>query len=520
MSKLNFDPNELDKLVPYLESLDTVDSILENSHLIYSSPVRCKKDALENIIRFGDISLESLDLEHSKITNIMNAAVLNHIPVQESVQRYLISMADLIRHKRKRMETLSMENDVNHEMNVYMMESQLFDMDDSYAIPTIECTDIGTVKAVAECLGVAEQTDMITPTMLLNLCRNYFSHDTLNTDTAFESFVSEVSVKVMNVLEYETKHNNYKDLPVLESLKDVKSVLENDFFDKDNVKERISQLFDKMEDDMKSTVQKHFEDIKRELISVSTGDCEEPVVELNPFDSIYSMTPFPVGARYVHRTIDRCLNASSEEELIESLNEFGMLTTICETFGESILTEGAGSLINKARRSMAQGGKKVAAVARKVGDEARRAKDTTKRITDPMVRFIENTYDSIAKADMDERKKIVMTQGLKGKITKLLKWIKDVGIMTVAGVATAKVGFTVGTVIAAISLVVYLAQNAILDSTARRQVLQELENELKITQEKIEDSRGDESKQKKYELMRIEAKLQKEISRIKHRWNY
>ena len=35
-----------------------------------------------------------------------------------------------------------------------------------------------------------------------------------------------------------------------------------------------------------------------------------------------------------------------------------------------------------------------------------------------------------------------------------------------------------------------------------------------MVEEKIEDSRGDEDKSKKYELMRIRAKLKKDIDRI------
>ena len=42
----------------------------------------------------------------------------------------------------------------------------------------------------------------------------------------------------------------------------------------------------------------------------------------------------------------------------------------------------------------------------------------------------------------------------------------------------------------------------------------ELEEELEIVNEKIEDSRGDEDKSKKYELMRVRSKLQKELDRI------
>jgi hypothetical protein len=43
-----------------------------------------------------------------------------------------------------------------------------------------------------------------------------------------------------------------------------------------------------------------------------------------------------------------------------------------------------------------------------------------------------------------------------------------------------------------------------------------LETELKITREKIDDAKGDNAREQKYQLMRIEAQLEKEILRIKH----
>ena len=48
----------------------------------------------------------------------------------------------------------------------------------------------------------------------------------------------------------------------------------------------------------------------------------------------------------------------------------------------------------------------------------------------------------------------------------------------------------------------------------------DLETELKITREKIEDAKGENAKEKKYQLMRIEAELEKEIFRIKHGMKY
>lgn len=51
----------------------------------------------------------------------------------------------------------------------------------------------------------------------------------------------------------------------------------------------------------------------------------------------------------------------------------------------------------------------------------------------------------------------------------------------------------------------------------RRRILQELNEELEIVNEKIEDARGDSNKEKKYNLMRIRNQLQRDITRIQYR---
>lgn len=51
---------------------------------------------------------------------------------------------------------------------------------------------------------------------------------------------------------------------------------------------------------------------------------------------------------------------------------------------------------------------------------------------------------------------------------------------------------------------------------AKERVIQELELELKMCREKIEDARSDGNRKAKYQLMRLEAQIEKEITRIKY----
>ena len=45
MSKITFNPNNTEQLIVYLESLNSIDDLLENSALIYSSELDIKKGA-------------------------------------------------------------------------------------------------------------------------------------------------------------------------------------------------------------------------------------------------------------------------------------------------------------------------------------------------------------------------------------------------------------------------------------------------------------------------------------------
>ena len=54
----------------------------------------------------------------------------------------------------------------------------------------------------------------------------------------------------------------------------------------------------------------------------------------------------------------------------------------------------------------------------------------------------------------------------------------------------------------------------------KKRILLELETELKIVKEKVEDSKAENNKKQKYQLMRIQANLEKEITRIKHGLRY
>lgn len=541
MSKLTFNPNNTEQLIVYLESLNSIDDLLENSALIYSSELDIKKGALENAIRFGSLSMDELNAENTKLNTLMNNILLNNMPVSEGTQVYLTKMSKLVKTK------IANHPDINpnKRLNVLnILEESLYDTPSDYLTHKTPYTMLGNTQAIVESLNVVTEDNKISASSLLDICRNYFMSPLQ--ENTFENFTQSLTEKVLNTAKYEMCHEEYHDIPIRYVLTEAREILLEEFADKSDEIEKINNMFDTMEVSLQKPLKKYTKKVNKKLQKFTESDDEdwddvedeedddddmddekdedfdfESTFNPNPFASIYSMAPLPVASRTLTRSAMECLNSTTESELVESLNNFGRLMTVYEVFGEDIVTEAnAGSVMNKARRAMARGGAKVAAVARGAKKAKDQVKDTGKRMVDPMVRFVEDTYDKIAKADIDERKKIVMTTGLKGKLVKLLKWIKDVAIMGLAGYGAAHIGFTAGTVIAAISLVVYIVRNATLDANARALVKRELEDELKLVKEKIEDAKGDENKQTKYELMRIESKLEREIARVKLHLNY
>ena len=96
---MKFNPKDNASIIRFLESLDTVDSVLENSSVIIASDVTTKRDVLENVIRHEDLTMEQLSVEKHKIMTAMNLAVTKNIPVIEANQQSMVNLSNLIDHK-------------------------------------------------------------------------------------------------------------------------------------------------------------------------------------------------------------------------------------------------------------------------------------------------------------------------------------------------------------------------------------------------------------------------------------
>lgn len=173
---------------------------------------------------------------------------------------------------------------------------------------------------------------------------------------------------------------------------------------------------------------------------------------------------------------------------------------------EEVVLEGP---VAKIQRKAAIGADKV---SRKVTNSFRKAKrggtrvsNITKRSAQRVDSAVDKVISDLKKVDRDERRKRIIEGGYKQRLLKIIR----------TGV-TGGIGFAIHPVIGAIYLLSVVARDKKLDQKQRRQIVSELELELKMVNEKIDDAKSANDKQAKYRLMRMQSKLEKEITRIKY----
>lgn len=381
----------------------------------------------------------------------------------------------------------------------------------AYEFPVVEGELSVTTESLLESVSVDDNTELfmalenVVSKPLLSGKGLLAGMVAITTDVCNEKTILEFLNRYKNTVHYELVNESYNDLPILmetglclnyirKCCYDVPEVLENC--------DRFDQLLGEIITEEKSSVYEE-----------GTGFNPDPC-------SLGSLTPFPVADRAVGNALCEIENAETDDEITEAMINFGRLTsTILESYRiEEDVTEGTIMIVQEdlaktARKVETKSQEKFAKSATK--DESNTVKAAVKHAVDPMEKWIQDKYNKIKEADMNERKKMVMSGGGANRIiSKVLRWVKrGVGLL---------IGSVVGAYIPAAALITgitfigYLCTDAFLDRKARASVLRDLEDEIMICNEKIDDSRGDDNKQKKYELMRIRNSLERQRDKIKY----
>lgn len=243
--------------------------------------------------------------------------------------------------------------------------------------------------------------------------------------------------------------------------------------------------------------------------------------EITPLGSSepFQVEPFNVGVRTVGSCLCDIIDAADDDAMDKAMIRFAQVTeAINKRYGvveddddnyDDDAMEGVGAAVRHGVRSTRNA---VRTGTRKVGNAARNASIAAKKVTDPMVQFISKSMEKIREADREERREIILKGGM---VPKVMRWLKR-GILLLIGGA---VGTHIPTaaLLTGITFIGWLITDDKLDEKERVSILSQLEDEIEIVNEKLDDSRGDMDKQKKYELMRIRNKLRRTRDKVKYR---
>lgn len=220
------------------------------------------------------------------------------------------------------------------------------------------------------------------------------------------------------------------------------------------------------------------------------------------------------------------IDKMGEELELEDLNGLTDLRERLEKIIETMpLTEA--DTVTKIAGAAGRAGQKAVTVARKAQDKGRKLATAVNKIADPFVNMINSTINKIKEVDGEERRKRIVSGEFRFKLFNVLS--KSIG--TIVGgkllhaavmsggksaLTKAFLGSMVSPIITLIAVIAAIAIDKKLDKKERQKILYELESELKIVSEKLDDAKGDNSREEKYQLMRIQQKLQHDVDRIKY----
>lgn len=472
-----------------------------------------KKESVNVVKEFTDIYSQDMAV----LTIMENSSMVKAFELGENesnVLELLNTMNVIERQKQAKLsdgiDPQEMDNIINTQ-NLH--EDEVIDIDDmsfrfySNLTPSdeedctlTECVMIDTMDMNFRNLNKIVRESYLTGSSLIN-GMIYIVIEACNKDT-----VQDFLQTYANTARYEFTHEGYSDIPLYEATNFAVNFIEKRCEGDIILLENLYSLKGYMKEVLDST----YDAVREEAVAPSTTDTG---FNPDPFD-IGSLTPFPVGNRKVNSVFCDILKAETDEEITEALIHFAKVSKgINEAY--EVITEG-----------------KVAKVARSASDKAERkfsvsamkdktdtVKTAVKRTTDPMEKFIEQQWDKVREKDANERRNIILKGNtMSGTIAKITRWIKR----SIPIIALGVVGQVVpaAAIISGITFLGYVCTDKYLDRRERTKLLQEIEDEIQLVNEKIDDSRGDDNKQNKYELMRIRNQLKRTQDKIRFGLKY
>lgn len=296
-----------------------------------------------------------------------------------------------------------------------------------------------------------------------------------------KAFINIIDKQLYNV-KAQLKNGNEKQYPVLNEY------ITNLYQAKDMLTQNCNSL----------PIKEHIADMQPNIIMYEDGVIEDPVAELEDLlsDIIFD---------------------DDDDICDKSLESLCVLQTKINHIYSTVEEGKVSNAVRKGAYKVADKSNKLASKVANARSEAKRTATAVKKGADPFINMTNKLINDMKNMDRNERRERIITGQFK---LKLFKSLKKLIVMLTAGAVVYSVGFSpagiVTLVIAIISLLAGVAVDKKLDDKVRREIIHELETELAVVNEKLEDSRGDEKKENKYQLIRIKKKLESDLDRIKY----
>ena len=236
-----------------------------------------------------------------------------------------------------------------------------------------------------------------------------------------------------------------------------------------------------------------------DLLMESLGDEEEDI-------TIYSQVQMESMELDAQEAIIRFATCESisNEELIETFKDMLESCTKYSYVSESVVLEG--EMVRKASLGVQKGVRKVQHGVKQASTNAKRAVEPIKKTVNSVQDQFERTIDKIKQMDMEERREKLIKGGVRANLKRIIR----------AGIVTAAVNAVGGWWYAAVALIGQIFIDKKIDHRIKKEVVDDIDNNMKLLEEKIDDAKSEGNKQAKYQLMRQKAALEKESNRIRY----
>ena len=208
---------------------------------------------------------------------------------------------------------------------------------------------------------------------------------------------------------------------------------------------------------------------------------------------------------YTNIAIDREIPLS-DNALFEEVIRMGRYLEILEEEIKNAKASGAQS-------KQWQRNNKIQKKARNFYDKTRQKVDASDRNKAPLKDAIETTQkalvykiEKIITMDKQQRRQQILEGGFRNKVFSVIRRVVTSGLLYILG----------GRVLALVGFLGSIIADTAIDSVIRKQIIHEFETELKIVEEKISDAKSAGKRREKYQLMRLKAKMEKELANAKY----